>query len=56
MDRSRAALVWRAVFAVVGWAALGLQYGLMISGQPAAEVGLTQASSVKPVVRFRRAL
>lgn len=38
MDRSRAALVWRAVFAVVGWAALGLQYGLMISGQPAAEV------------------
>lgn len=38
MSRSRAALLWRAVFAVVGWAALGLQYGLMISGQPAAEV------------------
>ena len=38
MSRSRAALTWRAVFAVVGWAALGLQYGLMISGQPAAEV------------------
>ena len=38
MNRSRAALAWRAVFAVVGWAALGLQYGLMISGQPAAEV------------------
>lgn len=38
MSRSRAALAWRAVFAVVGWAALGLQYGLMISGQPAAEV------------------
>lgn len=38
MDQSRAALAWRAVFAVVGWAALGLQYGLMISGQPVAEV------------------
>lgn len=38
MNRSRVTLVWRSVFAVVGWAALGLQYGLMISGQPAAEV------------------
>lgn len=38
MDRSGAALLWRAVFAVAGWAALCLQYGLMISGQPAAEV------------------
>jgi len=38
MDQPRAARAWRAVFAVVGWAALGLQYGLMISGQPAAEV------------------
>ena len=37
MDRSRAALIWRWVFAAVGWAALGLQYGLMISGLTAAE-------------------
>jgi hypothetical protein len=37
MDRGRAALVWRGIFAVVGWAALGLQYGLMTIGQPAAE-------------------
>ena len=37
MDRSHAARIWRGVFAVVGWAALGLQYGLMIAGLSAAE-------------------
>ena len=34
MDRPRAARIWRAVFATVGWAALALQYGLMITGNP----------------------
>ena len=38
MSRSRAALTWRAAFAVVGWAALALQYGLMISAPPEAAV------------------
>ena len=38
MSRSRAALIWRGAFAVVGWAALGLQYGLMVSGLPTDEV------------------
>lgn len=40
MDRSRAALIWRSVFSLVGWAALALQYGLMIKGLPAAEVAV----------------
>lgn len=35
----RAALIWRAVFATVGWAALALQYGLMITGNPGMGVG-----------------
>lgn len=35
----RAALIWRAVFATVGWAALALQYGLMITGTPEKSVG-----------------
>ena len=34
MDRPRAALIWRAVFALIGWAALALQYGLMLTGSP----------------------
>lgn len=39
---ARAATAWRAVFALIGWAALGLQYGLMVSGQPlTAWPGLT---------------
>jgi hypothetical protein len=37
MDRARVALIWRGVFAAVGWAALGLQYGLMIAGLTAVE-------------------
>lgn len=37
MDRPSVARTWRGVFAVVGWAALGLQYGLMIAGLTAAE-------------------
>lgn len=38
MGEARAALIWRAIFAVVGWAALTLQYVLMITGGPAAEI------------------
>lgn len=34
MSGSRAALVWRAAFALTGWAALALQYGLMLAGNP----------------------
>ncbi|CAN7248094.1 Pr6Pr family membrane protein [Brevundimonas sp. LjRoot202] len=34
MDGSRAALVWRAAFALTGWAALALQYRLMLVGNP----------------------
>ncbi len=34
MDQSPAALIWRGLFAVIGWAALALQYGLMITGNP----------------------
>ncbi len=37
MDWSRAALIWRGVFAVVGWASVGLYYGLTISGLTPAE-------------------
>ena len=37
MDRARGTLIWRGVFAAVGWAALGLQYGLMIAGLTAVE-------------------
>ena len=32
MDRNRLVLVWRTVFALVGWASMGLYYGLTISG------------------------
>jgi hypothetical protein len=39
MDRSRAALMWRGVFALAGWAALALQYGLMITGNAGTGVG-----------------
>lgn len=38
MDRLRTALIWRTIFALVGWAALALQYGLMVAGLPTAEV------------------
>ena len=38
MNQSRAALIWRGIFAVTGWTALALQYGLMISGLPTDEV------------------
>lgn len=31
MNGPRAALIWRAVFALLGWAILGLQYGLMLA-------------------------
>ena len=31
MSKPRAALIWRAVFAVLGWAILGLQYRLMLA-------------------------
>lgn len=42
MSGSRPALAWRAVFAAVGWSALGLQYGLMLGDNPGADaVGLT---------------
>lgn len=34
-----AARLWRALFAVVGWGALALQYGLMIAGNPDRTVG-----------------
>jgi hypothetical protein len=34
MNRTRAGLVWRAVFAAVGWGALALQYGLMLGNTP----------------------
>jgi len=34
MSGSRAALVWRAAFALTGWMALALQYGLMLAGNP----------------------
>jgi len=34
MSRPRAALVWRAAFALTGWTALALQYGLMLAGNP----------------------
>ena len=43
MSRARLALIWRAVFALVGWGALALQYGLMLGGNPgqtAAELTL----------------
>lgn len=37
-----AARLWRVMFAVVGWGALALQYGLMIAGNPdRSVVGLT---------------
>lgn len=39
MDRGRAALVWRGLFALAGWGALALQYGLMITGNPDMGVG-----------------
>jgi hypothetical protein len=39
MDGDRAALAWRGIFALVGWAALALQYGLMITGNPGTGVG-----------------
>lgn len=35
----RAALVWRGLFALVGWATLALQYWLMITGNPDMGVG-----------------
>jgi hypothetical protein len=39
---ARAALIWRSVFALVGWGALGLQYGLMLGNNPdRGVVGLT---------------
>lgn len=38
MDRPRGALIWRAVFALIGWAALALQYGLMVAGLPGGEM------------------
>jgi hypothetical protein len=47
MGRARLALVWRAVFALVGWGALGLQYGLMLGNNPdqsAAELTLNYLS------------
>lgn len=31
MNSPRAALTWRAVFALIGWATLGLQYSLMLA-------------------------
>ncbi|MDQ8029494.1 MAG: Pr6Pr family membrane protein [Brevundimonas sp.] len=31
MHTARTALIWRAVFALTGWATLGLQYGLMLA-------------------------
>jgi hypothetical protein len=37
MDRARIALIWRGLFAVVGWASVGLYYGLTISGLTPAE-------------------
>ncbi len=37
MDRARIALVWRGVFAIVGWASVGLYYSLTISGLTPAE-------------------
>ena len=43
MGGFRAPLIWRSVFALVGWGALGLQYGLMLGGNPdqgAAELTL----------------
>lgn len=43
MRGGRAALIWRSLFALVGWGALGLQYGLMLGGNPdqgAAELTL----------------
>ncbi|HWQ85671.1 Pr6Pr family membrane protein [Brevundimonas sp.] len=36
MNKSRAALMWRGAFALIGWAALALQYGLMITGSSGA--------------------
>lgn len=40
MARASVARLWRMVFAAVGWFALGLQYGLMIAGQPPGEVAV----------------
>lgn len=37
MDLAQAALIWRGLFAVVGWGTLGLQYWLMIAGLTAAD-------------------
>jgi hypothetical protein len=37
MDRLRATLIWRGLFAVVGWASVGLYYVLTISGLTPAE-------------------
>ena len=37
MDRARLALIWRGAFALVGWASVGLYYGLTLSGLTAAE-------------------
>lgn len=34
MHTARTALIWRAVFALIGWASLGLQYGLMLAKNP----------------------
>lgn len=41
MNSPRAALIWRAVFALIGWATLGLQYGLMLAGSDRGPFELT---------------
>ncbi|MFC7378449.1 Pr6Pr family membrane protein [Brevundimonas sp. GCM10030266] len=42
MQGPRTALIWRAVFAGLGWATLALQYGLMLTTNPGmSPVGLT---------------
>lgn len=41
MTRARAALVWRAVFAALGWTTLVFQFWLMLQGPPERSVGET---------------